>query len=48
MKELAVIIGFLAWLATTLTMIATIIGIVPLILFFDEWFSLAVMLLDKL
>lgn len=48
MKELAVIIGFLAWLTTTITMIATIIGVVPLVLFFDEWFSLAVMLLNKL
>jgi hypothetical protein len=48
MKELVIIIGFIAWLITTVVMVFTIIGIVPLILFFDEWYNIAVRLLDKL
>lgn len=48
MKELVIIIGFIAWLAATIMMIFTIIGLIPLILFFDEWYNIPVTLLDKL
>jgi|DEB0MinimDraft_6_1074348.scaffolds.fasta_scaffold194438_2 hypothetical protein len=48
MKELVIIIGFIAWLAATIMIVFTIIGLVPLILFFDEWHNIAVTLLDKL
>jgi len=48
MKELVIIIGFIAWLAATIMMVFTIIGIIPLILFLDEWYAIAVTLLDKL
>jgi hypothetical protein len=48
MKELVIIIGFIAWLAATIMMIFTIIGLIPLILFFDEWYDIVVTLLNKL
>ena len=48
MKELVIIIGFIAWLAATIMMIFTIIGLIPLVLFFDEWYDIVVTLLDKL
>ena len=36
MKELVIIIGFIAWLTATIMIVFTIIGIFPLILFFEE------------
>lgn len=48
MKELVIIIGFIAWLAATIMIVFTFFGIIPLMLFFDEWYNIAVTLLDKL
>ena len=48
MKELVIIIGFIAWLIVTIMMVFTVIGLIPLILFFDEWYDIVVTLLNKL